>query len=45
MNLSLLAADDAVTCAFYAKGKAFHILMVGKGSRTLQRGTNMIIPV
>ena len=24
---------------------AFHILMVGKGSRSLQRGTNMIFPV
>ena len=35
--LSVLAADDPVTCTTYAKRMIFYILMVGKGSGTLQR--------
>ena len=36
--LSVLAAEDPVTCGTYAMRMTFYMLMAGKGSGTLQRG-------
>ena len=37
--LSVLAADDPVTCATYAKENDLYTLMAGKDSETWQKGT------
>ena len=37
--LSVLSADDPVTCDTYAKKNSLYMLMAGKGTGTLQRET------